>query len=72
VDARTFLSLPAALVGLLGLVLAGCTSGEAVLTVTFDGTSCSYDGPSEIGAGVAGLARGGPRWRRSCRVWLGR
>lgn len=58
------------MVGLLGLVLAGCTSSEedasstdtegaggeqaqAVLTVTFDGTSCSYDGPSEVGAGVA-------------------
>ena len=51
--ARTLLARPVALVGLLGLVLAGCTSAEAVLTVTFDGTNCSYDGPSEIGAGVA-------------------
>ena len=52
-DTRTVLARPVALVGLLGLVLAGCTSAEAVLTVTFDGTNCSYDGPSEIGAGVA-------------------
>ena len=74
-DRRPLLAHPVAWVGLLGLVLAGCTSGEeeasqesdvesptaaegtgseqALLTVTFDGTSCSYDGPSEIGAGVA-------------------
>lgn len=52
-DGRPLAARPVVWVGLLGIVLAGCTSGEAVLTVTFDGTSCSYDGPSEIGTGVA-------------------
>lgn len=31
----------------------GGEQAQAVLTVTFDGARCSYDGPSEIGAGVA-------------------
>jgi hypothetical protein len=56
VKARQSPATPVALAGLLCLVLAGCGSGgeqeQAVLTVTFDGTSCSYDGPSEIGGGV--------------------
>jgi hypothetical protein len=56
VKVRQSPATPVALAGLLCLVLAGCGSGgeqeQAVLTVTFDGTSCSYDGPSEIVGGV--------------------
>lgn len=63
-DASPSRARPVAVIGLLVLALTGCASADEgaageqdqqVLGVTFDGTSCSYDGPSDVGAGVVSI-----------------